>query len=155
MTCGARAQCDGRDRNLGSHAKGDAQSLSSRLSTALSAVDTALWDLKARVLGIPLVNLLGRVRNSVTVYGSGGFTSYDMERLTSQLAGWVDAGMSRVKMKVGRDAVRDVERVAGVRAAIGDSAELFIDANGRGRAGKRSPSPKRSSSTASHGSRNR
>lgn len=100
------------------------------VSTARSAVDTALWDLKARVLGLPLVDLLGRVRNSVPVYGSGGFTSYDMERLTSQLAGWVDAGMTRVKMKVGRDAVRDVERVAAVRAAIGDSAELFIDANG-------------------------
>lgn len=100
------------------------------VSTALSAVDTALWDLKARVLGIPLVDLLGRVRDSVAVYGSGGFTSYDMERLTSQLAGWVDDGMRRVKMKVGRDAIRDVERVAAVRAAIGPCPELFIDANG-------------------------
>ena len=44
---------------------------------AISAVDIALWDLKARLLGCPLAGLLGRARDAVPVYGSGGFTSYD------------------------------------------------------------------------------
>jgi L-alanine-DL-glutamate epimerase-like enolase superfamily enzyme len=99
-------------------------------SMAIAAVDVALWDLKARLLDLPLVTLLGAVRDSVTVYGSGGFTSYTAERLVQQLAGWVAEGMTQVKMKVGRDAGADLARVAAVRAAIGSSARLFVDANG-------------------------
>jgi L-alanine-DL-glutamate epimerase-like enolase superfamily enzyme len=97
---------------------------------AISAVDAALWDLKARILGVPLVKLLGCVRDAVPAYGSGGFTSYSDERLAEQLAGWVESGMSRVKMKVGSQPERDPDRVAAARAAIGDDAELFVDANG-------------------------
>ena len=97
---------------------------------AISAVDVALWDLKARLIGVPLVTLLGPVRDSVPVYGSGGFTSYSMTQLQEQLAGWVGEGISRVKMKIGRDALADVERVAAARTAIGSHAELFVDANG-------------------------
>src|SRR5919109_5319148 len=55
---------------------------------AIAAVDSALWDLKARLLELPLVTLLGAVRCSVPVYGSGGFTSYSVERLQAQLSGW-------------------------------------------------------------------
>jgi L-alanine-DL-glutamate epimerase-like enolase superfamily enzyme len=99
-------------------------------SMAIAAVDVALWDLKARLLGLPLVTLLGRVRDSVPVYGSGGFTSYTEERLVQQLAGWVADGIMQVKMKIGRDASADVARVAAVRAAIGPHARLFVDANG-------------------------
>ena len=99
-------------------------------SMAISAIDVALWDLKARLLELPLVTLLGACRDGAPVYGSGGFTSYSPERLQAQLAGWVDAGIPRVKMKVGRDAVADVSRVAAARAAIGTDAELFVDANG-------------------------
>lgn len=98
-------------------------------ATAIAAVDAALWDLKARLLDVPLVTMLGAVRASVPVYGSGGFTSYSTERLCRQLAGWVDNGIRRVKMKVGRDPAVDVDRVRAARAAIGD-AELFVDANG-------------------------
>jgi L-alanine-DL-glutamate epimerase-like enolase superfamily enzyme len=97
---------------------------------AISAVDSALWDLKARLLELPLARLLGRVRESIPVYGSGGFTSYDLERLASQLAGWAECGILRVKMKVGRDPERDVQRVQAAREAIGAEAELFVDANG-------------------------
>ena len=97
---------------------------------AISAVDVALWDLKARLIGVPLVTLLGPVRDSVPVYGSGGFTSYSMTQLQEQRAGWVGEGISRVKMKIGRDALADVERVAAARTAIGSHAELFVDANG-------------------------
>ncbi len=99
-------------------------------SMAISAVDSALWDLKAKLLQLPLVSLLGRVRDAAPVYGSGGFTSYSTRQLCEQLAGWVEAGIPRVKMKIGRDAAADVARVAAARRAIGDNAELFVDANG-------------------------
>jgi L-alanine-DL-glutamate epimerase-like enolase superfamily enzyme len=99
-------------------------------SMAISAVDTALWDLKARLLDIPLVRLFGQVRTAMPLYGSGGFTSYLNEKLQEQLGGWVEQGIARVKMKIGRDARADPERVAAAREAIGDEAELFVDANG-------------------------
>ncbi|MDK3258725.1 enolase C-terminal domain-like protein [Blastococcus capsensis] len=98
-------------------------------SAALSAIDVALWDLKARLLGVPLTALLPAFRESVPVYGSGGFTSYSLPTLERQLAGWVADGMTQVKMKVGRDPDQDEDRVRAARAAIGD-ADLFVDANG-------------------------
>jgi L-alanine-DL-glutamate epimerase-like enolase superfamily enzyme len=97
---------------------------------AVSAVDTALWDLKARLLDVPLVDLLGGARELVPVYGSGGFTSMSIESLEHQLGGWADAGIPRVKMKVGRDPAEDPSRLDAVRAAIGDDTQLFVDANG-------------------------
>ncbi len=98
---------------------------------AISAVDCALWDLKARLLGLPLARLLGMRREHVAVYGSGGFTSYDNARLREQLGRWVqEDGCRWVKMKVGADAPRDAERVRAARDAIGEAAGLFIDANG-------------------------
>ena len=80
--------------------------------------------------------LLGAARRCVPVYGSGGFTAYSEEQLTQQLGGWVRDGIPRVKMKVGRDAAADVRRVAAARRAIGDAAELFVDANGAYSAGQ-------------------
>jgi L-alanine-DL-glutamate epimerase-like enolase superfamily enzyme len=97
---------------------------------ALSAVDIALWDLKARLLEQPLCDLLGGVRDEAAIYGSGGFTSYSLERLADQLAGWVAEGIPRVKMKVGRSPGDDPARLDTARVAIGDDAELFVDANG-------------------------
>src|ERR671924_1052579 len=97
---------------------------------ALSAVDIALWDLKARVLGQPLVDVLGGVRDEAAVYGSGGFTSYSLERLADQLAGWVAQGIPRVKMKVGRAPEDDPTRLDAARVAIGDDTALYVDANG-------------------------
>ena len=99
-------------------------------SMAIAAVDTALWDLKARLLEVPLVTLLGAVRDSVTVYGSGGFTSYTVDRLQHQLAGWVARGITAVKMKVGRQPNEDEFRVRMAREAIGASTTLMVDANG-------------------------
>jgi L-alanine-DL-glutamate epimerase-like enolase superfamily enzyme len=97
---------------------------------AIAAVDTALWDLKAKLLEIPLAALLGPARTAIPVYGSGGFTSYTTERLQQQLGGWADSGMRYVKMKVGREPERDLERVDAARTAIGESTQLFVDANG-------------------------
>jgi L-alanine-DL-glutamate epimerase-like enolase superfamily enzyme len=97
---------------------------------AVSAVDIALWDLRARTLGLPLVALLPAFHDEVPVYGSGGFCSYSLERLGEQLSGWVDAGIPRVKMKLGRRPDEDPARLATARKAIGDDVELFVDANG-------------------------
>jgi L-alanine-DL-glutamate epimerase-like enolase superfamily enzyme len=97
---------------------------------AVSAVDVALWDLKARQLGVSLVQLLGRRRAAVPIYGSGGFCSYDDAQLRAQLGGWAADGFARVKMKVGRDAAADPHRVAVAREAVGDDVELMVDANG-------------------------
>ena len=97
---------------------------------ALAAVDLALWDLKARLLALPLVDLLGRARDEAPVYGSGGFTSYSLDRIREQLGGWVEQGIPRVKMKVSREPQRDAERLDAARQAIGDDAELYVDSNG-------------------------
>lgn len=97
---------------------------------ALSAVDVALWDLKCRLLDLPLVTLLGACRAAAPAYGSGGFTSYCDARLAAQLGGWAAEGLARVKMKVGREPARDPERVRVAREAVGDAVELFVDANG-------------------------
>jgi L-alanine-DL-glutamate epimerase-like enolase superfamily enzyme len=99
-------------------------------SMAIAAVDLALWDLKARLVGLPLATLLDQAHEAVPVYGSGGFTSMPDAALERQLGGWVDAGIPRVKMKVGRDPGRDRRRVAAARAAIGRGVDLMIDANG-------------------------
>lgn len=100
------------------------------IAMAIAAVDIALWDLKARLLGISLAALLGADRWQVPIYGSGGFTSYTNDQLCDQLGRWVADGIPHVKMKVGRDAKADVKRVAAARRAIGGDAELFVDANG-------------------------
>lgn len=99
-------------------------------SCAISAVDIALWDLEARLLGVSVAALVGRVHGEVPIYGSGGFTSFDDQDLADQLAGWVDDGIGRVKMKVGRDPADDPRRVHVARSAIGPDAELYVDANG-------------------------
>lgn len=111
----------GAVRNLGS--RGIA-------ANAISAVDVALWDLKARCLDQPLVEVLGASRDAVPIYGSGGFTSYSAERLTEQLSGWVENdGCRWVKMKIGSNPEQDVSRVKIARRAIG-AVGLFVDANG-------------------------
>ncbi|HUJ26507.1 MAG TPA: enolase C-terminal domain-like protein [Myxococcales bacterium] len=97
---------------------------------AISAVDVACWDLKCRLIGVPLAKLLGMVRPDVAGYGSGGFTGETPQRLQDQLGRWADEGFCCVKMKVGRDPLRDMERVQAARNAIGRGVELMVDANG-------------------------
>jgi L-alanine-DL-glutamate epimerase-like enolase superfamily enzyme len=102
---------------------------------ALSAVDIALWDVKARLLGLPLHRLLGAVHERVPVYGSGGFTTYTPAQLREQLTGWTVAQrIPRVKIKIGESwgahPEADLDRIRTARAAIGDDTELYVDANG-------------------------
>jgi L-alanine-DL-glutamate epimerase-like enolase superfamily enzyme len=102
---------------------------------AISAVDIALWDLKARLLGVALSGLLGRARDTVPVYGSGGFTSYSDDQTREQLSGWVEKQrIPRVKIKIGEswgsEERRDLARVRLAREVIGPDAELYVDANG-------------------------
>jgi L-alanine-DL-glutamate epimerase-like enolase superfamily enzyme len=108
-------------RNLGS---------AGAVAMAISAVDTALWDLKARLLGLSLAELLGAVRPRVPLYWSGGFTSYSLGRLRSEFREARARGFRNFKMKVGRDPASDPERVRAAREAIGPGTGLFVDANG-------------------------
>jgi L-alanine-DL-glutamate epimerase-like enolase superfamily enzyme len=97
---------------------------------AISAVDAALWDLKAKLLDLPLVRLLGAVRRDIPAYGSGGFTSYSVEQLQEQLGSWASEGFSMVKMKIGRQPAEDAHRILAARQAMGGYPALFVDANG-------------------------
>ena len=99
-------------------------------ATALSAIDIALWDLKSKLFKQPLSSFLGPMRKAAPVYGSGGFTTYTDAQLSEQLSGWISQGIPRVKMKIGTHPDQDPHRIAAARKAIGDDAELFIDANG-------------------------
>jgi L-alanine-DL-glutamate epimerase-like enolase superfamily enzyme len=102
---------------------------------AISAVDVALWDLKARLLGVPLVDLFGAAHDTVPVYGSGGFTTYDDRQTVEQLGFWAhEQRIPRVKIKVAESAGscedRDVHRMELARRTIGPRTELYVDANG-------------------------
>ena len=103
-------------------------------ATAMSAVDIALWDLRARREGMPLSRMLGAIRPSIPVYGSGGFTTEDDDALAAQLDAWLDVGVGAVKIKIaedrGRRIDRDLERVALVRDRVGRDIGVFVDANG-------------------------
>jgi L-alanine-DL-glutamate epimerase-like enolase superfamily enzyme len=100
---------------------------------AISAVDIALWDLKAKALGLPLYKLLGPYTDSVPVYGSGGWTNFSTRELIAEQMDYVNRGFPRVKMKVGKDfgnaEEEDIKRLAAVRKALGDDIEIYVDAN--------------------------
>jgi L-alanine-DL-glutamate epimerase-like enolase superfamily enzyme len=104
-------------------------------SYAISAVETALWDLKGKLLGLPVSRLLGAVRDAVPIYGSGGFTTYDEAAARTQLERWTrDLAIPRVKIKIGEswgtESARDLARIAFARTVIGPDTELYVDANG-------------------------
>ena len=97
---------------------------------AVSAIDNALWDLKAKLLELPLCTLLGQAKEGMLSYGSGGFTNYTDKQLQEQFGDWIKEGIQYVKMKIGRDEKMDTARVKNAREIIGNNAALFVDANG-------------------------
>ena len=102
------------------------------VSFAMSAVDIALWDLKARAAHQPLWRLLGGQSNRVQAYAGGIDLHFSLEMLREQMRGFMAQGFRAVKMKVGRELLsEDIQRVAAVRDCIGPEMPLMVDANMR------------------------
>jgi L-alanine-DL-glutamate epimerase-like enolase superfamily enzyme len=97
---------------------------------AISAIDSALWDLKAKIFEQPLCSLLGRMHDKMLLYGSGGFTNYSDNELKNQFNDWEQEGIKYLKMKIGTAPGKDVERVKNARQSINKETEIFVDANG-------------------------
>jgi L-alanine-DL-glutamate epimerase-like enolase superfamily enzyme len=96
----------------------------------IAAIDIALWDILGKTLDCPVYKLLGACRDSVPVYGSGGWLSYSLDQLLDEVTSYVKRGFRAVKIKVGsKDKSRDVARVKAVRQAIGADVKLMVDAN--------------------------
>ena len=98
---------------------------------ALAAIDTAVWDVRAKTLGVPLCELAGGAQKSVPIYDTeGGWLHLSLDELAANAAEAVAAGRRGVKVKVGKpDASQDVERLRVVRDAIGPATALMVDAN--------------------------
>ncbi len=112
-------------------------------SHAIAAIDVALWDLKGKVLGLPVWRLLGAARAKVPVYTTFGFGAYGRDELAAAAKWWVARGHKRLKMVVGQHALQrrdeprsiedviaeDARRVRAVRDAVGAEVDLHVDAN--------------------------
>lgn len=100
--------------------------------SAMSGVDTALWDLKGKALGVPVVELLGGAcRDTMEAYASGGWANAD--KIGEQLNSYIEKGFKGVKMRVGimdETVGESVKRVRAAREAIGDHIKLMTDAHG-------------------------
>ncbi|MCC6353743.1 MAG: mandelate racemase/muconate lactonizing enzyme family protein [Verrucomicrobiae bacterium] len=103
------------------------------LVAAISAIDVALWDVRGRLLGLPVSVLLGgRRRESVRAYATGMYFSEaagQIGALAREARGYADAGFSAIKMKVGLSVQEDIANVGAVREAVGEGVELMVDAN--------------------------
>ncbi|SDX05305.1 mandelate racemase/muconate lactonizing enzyme family protein [Roseicitreum antarcticum] len=101
-------------------------------SMAIAAIDVALWDLRSRKRGVSLATMLGKRRDRVPAYGSGKASpSLPIDDLIETSAGYIAEGFDAVKIRVGREPDRDVERVRAVRNAIGPAPRILCDANER------------------------
>jgi len=101
-------------------------------SSAVSAIDIALWDIKGKHYKEPVWRLLGGAQNPVQAYVTFGLKQYSKEQLVEVAKQLVAQGETRLKMVVAVDPENpklDAERVRAVRHAVGDEVELMIDAN--------------------------
>ena len=99
---------------------------------SMSGIDVALWDIKARVAGMPLYRLLGGGHEKIRAYASAGFYAEGkgLRELAEEMASYVKEGFTAVKMKIGRlSQAEDAARVAAVRKAIGPNIDLLVDGN--------------------------
>ena len=104
------------------------------VSFAISAIDVALWDVKAQGCGEPLWRLLGGAASRVPAYAGGVDLQFETDELLAEMDEYLAQGFKAVKIKVGRPELRqDLERVAAVRRRIGAETVLMVDANMRWR----------------------
>ncbi|WP_417581027.1 mandelate racemase/muconate lactonizing enzyme family protein [Pelagibacterium sp.] len=107
-----------------------ATSVGAITSIALAAIDTALWDLKARKLGLPLHKLAGGAQDAIPLYTTeGGWLHLELEALVEDAVTAKARGFSGCKLKIGRPLHEDVARISAVRDAVGPGFEIFTDAN--------------------------
>lgn len=112
-------------------------------SHAIAAIDIALWDLKGKILDQPIWSLLGGSRSRVPTYATIGFDFFEREQLAEVARTWKDKGFDKFKMVVGHNGLKrkdeprpirevlieDIKRVELLRETVGNTSEIFIDAN--------------------------
>lgn len=99
-------------------------------SFAISAIDIALWDLRAKKADEPLWKLLGGASNSTKCYAGAIDLNFPMEKLLKNNQNYLDSGFQAVKIKLGQERLEeDIERVAAVRKLIGPDIVFMVDAN--------------------------
>ncbi|MGF7161007.1 L-alanine-DL-glutamate epimerase-like enolase superfamily enzyme [Rhodoligotrophos appendicifer] len=97
--------------------------------SAMGAIDIAAWDLKGKTAGLPVHRLLGGARSRIPAYGSGGSLGQSADRLAAEMAGYVEAGFSAVKLKLGPSMVDNADRLTRVRNAVGEDVPIYGDGN--------------------------
>jgi len=100
------------------------------LSFAASTIDIALWDIRGKKEGLPLWKMAGGADQSCKAYCGGIDLLFPLEKLLSNIQGYLDNGFNAVKIKIGRDKLEeDLERIAAVRKLIGPDITFMVDAN--------------------------
>ncbi|EAQ66445.1 probable mandelate racemase [Marinomonas sp. MED121] len=99
--------------------------------SAISAIDTALWDLIGKQANMPLYQVFGACRDKVKTYASSGlWLSSNIDELIEEAHGFIDQGFRSMKLRLGKpDLKEDVERARALRASVGDDIEILTDAN--------------------------
>ena len=102
------------------------------LISIIGAVDTALWDIKGKLLGVPIYELLGgAVKETIPAYASGGWAS--AEKIGEELGKYIDKGFKAIKMRIGamdHTARKSIKRVEAARKALGEDIDIMVDAHG-------------------------
>ena len=109
-------------------------------STAVGAIDMAIWDIVSKIENVPLYEYLaerygdGTFKNKIFVYAAGGYyyPGKDIQMLQDEMKSYMDLGFTTVKMKIGGASLSDdLKRIESVLKLVGDGKNLCVDANGR------------------------
>lgn len=99
-------------------------------SFAISAIDIALWDIRCKTLERPLWQVVGGSSNTTRAYGGGIDLNFNLQKLLSNIEGYLDHGFNGVKIKIGQPELsQDIERIKEVRNLIGPDITFMVDAN--------------------------